>query len=71
MDLDNFGGDILFIHRIALVSGMREDRATSLALTITFKHYKSTEYMKRTTLSITMIGNEKQKIWQNQHNFQG
>ena len=23
------------------------------------KHYKSTEYMKRTTLSINMIGNEK------------
>ena len=29
-----------------------------------FKHYKSTEYMKRTTLSINMIGNEKQKTWQ-------
>ena len=28
------------------------------------KHYKSTEYMKRTTLSINMIGNEKQKTWQ-------
>ena len=28
------------------------------------KHYKSTEYMKRTTLSINMIGNEKQKMWQ-------
>ena len=29
-----------------------------------FKHYKSTQYMKRTTLSINMIGNEKQKTWQ-------
>ena len=29
-----------------------------------FKHYKSTEYMKRTTLSINMIGKEKQKTWQ-------
>jgi hypothetical protein len=28
------------------------------------KHYKSTEYMKRTILSINMIGNEKQKTWQ-------
>ena len=28
------------------------------------KHYKSTEYMKRTTLSINMIGHEKQKTWQ-------
>ena len=28
------------------------------------KHYKSTEYMKRTTLSINMIGNDKQKTWQ-------
>ena len=28
------------------------------------KHYKSTEYMKRTKLSINMIGNEKQKTWQ-------
>ena len=28
------------------------------------KHYKFTEYMKRTTLSINMIGNEKQKTWQ-------
>ena len=28
------------------------------------KHYKSTEYMKRTALGINMIGNEKQKIWQ-------
>ena len=27
------------------------------------KHYKSIEYMKRTTLSINMIGNEKQKTW--------
>ena len=29
-----------------------------------FKHYKSTQYMKRTILSINMIGNEKQKTWQ-------
>ena len=29
-----------------------------------FKHYKSTQYMKRTTLSINMIGNDKQKTWQ-------
>ena len=28
------------------------------------KHYKFTEYMKRTTLSINMIGKEKQKTWQ-------
>ena len=28
------------------------------------KHYKSIEYKKRTTLSINMIGNEKQKTWQ-------
>ena len=28
------------------------------------KHYKSTEYMKTITLSINMIGNEKQKTWQ-------
>ena len=28
------------------------------------KHYKSTEYMKSTILSINMIGNEKQKTWQ-------
>ena len=28
------------------------------------KHYKSTQYMKRTTLSTNMIGNEKQKTWQ-------
>ena len=27
------------------------------------KHYKSSEYMKRTILSINMIGNEKQKTW--------
>ena len=27
------------------------------------KHYKYTEYMKRTTLSTNMIGNEKQKTW--------
>ena len=30
----------------------------------TIKHYKSIEYMKRTILSINMIGNEKQKTWQ-------
>ena len=29
-----------------------------------FKHYKSTQYMKRTSLSIIMIGNEKLKTWQ-------
>ncbi len=29
-----------------------------------YQHYKSTEYMKRTMLSINMIGNEKQKMWQ-------
>ena len=28
------------------------------------KHYKSTEYMKSTELSINMIGKEKQKTWQ-------
>ena len=28
------------------------------------KHYKSSEYMKRTILSINMIGNEKQKTCQ-------
>ena len=28
------------------------------------KHYESTQYMKRTTLSINMIGNDKQKTWQ-------
>ena len=28
------------------------------------KHYKFTEYMKSTILSINMIGNEKQKTWQ-------
>ena len=28
------------------------------------KHYKSIEYMKRTILSINMVGNEKQKTWQ-------
>ena len=28
------------------------------------KHYKYSEYMKRTILSINMIGNEKQKTWQ-------
>ena len=28
------------------------------------KHYKSTEYMKMTILSINIIGNEKQKTWQ-------
>ena len=27
------------------------------------KHYKSIEYIKRTMLSINMIGNEKQKMW--------
>ena len=29
-----------------------------------YKHYKSTEYMKTTILSINMIGNEKQKTRQ-------
>ena len=27
------------------------------------KHYKSTEYMKSTELSINMIGNEKQRVF--------
>ena len=35
------------------------------------KHYKSTQYMKRTTLSTNMIGNEKHKMWQKNTIFTG
>ena len=35
------------------------------------KHYKSIEYMKRTKLSINMIGNEKHKMWQKNTIFTG
>ena len=35
------------------------------------KHYKSTQYMKRTTLSTNMIGNEKQKTWQKNTIYKG